>query len=781
MDSKEVIEFKRRFSMMLLSSKYITFKEYNRFLSDFSSLIAADLEDEAAKDIFNNGYEKIDYHNKRIIDKLLLENRDYFDNMFGESKERIILDDEQRRAILDEEDYTLIIAGAGAGKTTTMAAKVKYLIDKLGIEPSRIACISYTNKATEELEDRIKYEFNLPVDIMTFHSLGIRMIRKVFKNPLRPIAEKEQKEIIVNFVREILFPNKELLSKYVKTFNKYSYDSSRMFSKGFVGNYEKFGTFEEYFIDYKKRKQEINKDKLENIIAYRTEAYLRQVVPKTLKEESMRSRAEARIANFLFVNGIDYKYEEPYPEKVDEDRAYLPDFTIEVDGIPLYIEYFGLSSFYEGGSISSKNQKKYADIRLKKRAFHKLNKNNYIELDYKKVEEGEEIDYLKDLERQLARRNVKFKNRTNEEIYDQILDNNMAAEFFHFVDFVLEIIYNIKSSLNRSRCVDIIRNYIEKLDTSREVKTEKIEEANLVLKVYEYYQKELLPKNRIDFSDMIYYANKYMKSLPEGSNVLDYDYLIVDEYQDISLDRYYFARNISLLSNAKVIAVGDDWQTIFSFAGSRIDLFLKYNKLFPGAKQLYINNTYRSSQQLIDKAGSFIMKNPLQIKKKLLSIKNRRDPIKFYVYEDNQYEIVKNILTKIYRENKNHRVMILARKNKHIRKMLETTYFQEGIGTRVIFKDLPHMIIDAMSVHMAKGLSADEVIILNVTNVDFPCPEQDPVWISGLFKPSEFDEGFPNAEERRIFYVALTRTKNDVYLLIPKSKQSRSPFVNELL
>lgn len=779
--NNDVDYLKHTYNKMLLSNEYITYKKYHNFLNSNKQLFLANYKsDDVLKDIMSNGYIKIDYHNDRVIERKILENKEYFDNMFSSIDENIFLDEEQRKAIVNEEDYTLIIAGAGAGKTTTMAAKVKYLIDKCHVSPSKIAVISYTNKATEELEDRIRYDFNLPVNIMTFHSLGIKTIRKIFKTPIKPISEKEQREVIAKFVSEVLFNDKTLLTQYIKVFNKYIYNDQKMFARGFVENYSKFNTFQEYFNDYKRRKQFENRENLKAIIENKTEYYLKFGNPKTLKDEVMRSKAEAKIANFLFLNGIEYKYEEPYPEKVDEERAYLPDFTIEVNGSPVYIEYFGLSSYYKNGSITEKDKKKYADLRIKKRQFHKLKNNNYIELDYKKSENGVDIDYISDLKRQLKKMGVKFKPLSDALVYDQILNNNCMAEFYKFVDVMLELIGQIKSDVNRENATLVINKYIKSLNVSLDVKTSMFIEAKLFIKVYNYYQKELLPKNRIDFSDMIYYANKYMKGLSENSNILDYDYLIIDEYQDISLDRYFFARNVSLISNAKVTAVGDDWQTIFSFAGSRIDLFLKYNRLFPGAKQLFINNTYRSGQELINVAGNFIMKNPLQIKKRLISNKTHEHPFKFYVYENNQYEILRYLIGKIYKKNKNANIMILARKNKHIKAMFETPYFSEGVGTRVISNDFEDAIIDAMSVHSAKGLSADEVIILNVTNVDFPCPEKEGIWLSNLFKPNSYDEDYPYAEDRRIFYVALTRTKNDVYLLVPKKPSDRSFFIDEI-
>ena len=97
-------------------------------------------------------------------------------------------------------------------------------------------------------------------------------------------------------------------------------------------------------------------------------------------------------------------------------------------------------------------------------------------------------------------------------------------------------------------------------------------EANLFLEVYKFYENNLIPRGKIDFSDMIYYANKYITSLAKEKNILDYQYIVIDEYQDISIERYKFAKNLSLITNSKVVSVGDDWQTIFSLVVMRCRL-----------------------------------------------------------------------------------------------------------------------------------------------------------------------------------------------------------------
>ena len=116
------------FQKLLRTDKYITFKDYNTFIDKYQKDLENNNLNDLVKEIINNGYAYVEKHNNVFINRKLEEEKEYFDKMFDDIDPNIKLDDEQRKAILNDEDYSLIIAGAGAGKTTTMAAKVKYLI-----------------------------------------------------------------------------------------------------------------------------------------------------------------------------------------------------------------------------------------------------------------------------------------------------------------------------------------------------------------------------------------------------------------------------------------------------------------------------------------------------------------------------------------------------------------------------------------------------------------------------------------------------------------------------
>lgn len=289
-----------------------------------------------------------------------------------------------------------------------------------------------------------------------------------------------------------------------------------------------------------------------------------------------------------------------------------------------------------------------------------------------------------------------------------------------------------------------------------------------VIIIWDLYKIELLSQNEIDFDDMIIKAIHYLK---ENEICLEYRYIIIDEYQDSSLLRCKFIQTLSEKTTAKIMAVGDDFQSIYRFSGCDLEIFLNFANYFPNPDTLFITNTYRNSQELIDIAGSFIMKNKNQIQKQLNSSKHLEKPIKIIYYE-NPKEIFQKLLDYLFQKEKT-KILVLGRNRKDINSILSPKMF---------FKDgnyyYQNHSFSYMTVHQSKGLEEEIVIIIHLENsiMGFPNKlENDNVF--RFLNPNK--ESFAYEEERRLFYVALTRTKNENYLLVPKNKESI--FVKEIL
>ena len=712
----------------------------------------------------------IDKHNDKVLEKEYEKYKDYFANMYVGIDDNIHLDEEQIKAILADEDYSLIIAGAGTGKTTTMASKVKYLVDKKGINPSKILVMSFAKKATEELKKRIQIDFNIPATITTFHSLGLMYIREIFNNrKCFVVDENIRDEIFINYFEEEIFSNKEKLKDVMKIFDNII-SKENLFAQFLRNNYDKYETYNLLFEAYKNKKlEEANDIGLKDVVNGLLEKSLNREVVYTINGELVKSKGEAVIANFLFCNNIDYKYEKLYEELVNDRRTYRPDFTLNLAGEDVYVEYFGLSNYKES-EIST-----YEKIRKIKEDYHRINKTKFIKIDYKREE-----DLVQTLKSELLNMGFVLKPKTYEEIFMSILDNNKCALLFRFKYFLYKCIDLMKSYPNRSNIVEVVNKYILTLNNEEEKKAIK-RQFEYIYDFYIYYQKKLYGAvdYGFDFSDMIYYANKYIERVGRN-NKLNFEYIIIDEYQDISKDRYELTKKIARRNNSKLVAVGDDWQAIYGFSGSRVEYTYNFLKYFEGAKLFRITKTYRNSQSLVNYSGEFVMKNDVQIKKKLVSNKEIYKPVRFVKFEDGkEYEYLKKLILEINENFPSEHILILGRTNKIINRCFDDKELIDSIDTKIKYLGYEDIDIDGMTMHKSKGLTSDQVILIGLDQ-NFPSSKTSLFWLENLFRPLEMDEPIPFAEERRLFYVALTRTKNYVYLLINENKEKRSTFINEI-
>lgn len=264
------------------------------------------------------------------------------------------------------------------------------------------------------------------------------------------------------------------------------------------------------------------------------------------------------------------------------------------------------------------------------------------------------------------------------------------------------------------------------------------------------YNQELKSFNGFDFDDLILEATKVI------SKKSKYKHIIIDEFQDTSLIRFNLLNKIRVINNATLFCVGDDYQSIYHFSGSDINLFLKFKEYISDAKVMKLKYTYRNSQELINASTSFVMKNNKQLKKELISNKHIDKPIKF-IYYINPHKAFEKIYKIV--KNSSKSLLVLGRNNFDIKKFSK--------------KDIPEF----MSVHSSKGLEADNVILINMVDNIYGFPNK--LINSKLLEEIHpTDKSYIYAEERRLFYVALTRTKNYVYILVPIFKKSK--FIKEV-
>lgn len=697
----------------------------------------------------------------------------YLNHIFDKIDPNIKLDEEQKAAVLGDDKYSLVIAGAGTGKTTTVAAKVKYLVDIKHIDPQKILVMSYTKKATEELRRRINIDFNIPADVTTFHSLGYRYLR--YLNPdkkIIPLDNNTKNQIFLNYLKEKVFPYQNQLEEMMELFNDntitWENPSKHTYGPYFKEHFREFNSFDDYFASYIAKKISETKDIVDRVTRI-TDDLVNSEYPRTIKNERTKSKGEAIIANYLYCNNIDYTYEKVYDELVGDSKVYRPDFTVDIGGEKIYIEFFGLS----GNKLDNQS---YERIRRQKEAYHHLKNNKFIALDYKPNR-----GYLADLGKALESYGATLRPKSIEEIYHSLLEHNPLAEFFGLKDFLYETIEVIKNSEkihSGKEVMEICNKAILNTFPNRRIIMQK--QYAWLVDFWSYYNDARVNGNNeaIDFSDMI---KKPLLNLNElDPNLAKFDYIIVDEYQDISAVRYELLRATVDRCNAKLMVVGDDWQSIYSFMGGKIRYIYDFDFFFPNAKKYYITKTYRNSQSLINYAGKFIMRNNSQVKKSLVSSKNQPNPISLITYNKDDYiNTLKTLIKKIHQKHPNDSVLALTYTNFSIRTILKDNGLRDSAENKVSIKGIPNFYFDLMTIHKSKGLTYDWVIVMPLTN-RFPHDPISKFWINDLFRNNPEKEQIEYPEFRRLFYVAITRAKKKVIIICSEKKNWRSRYINEI-
>jgi DNA helicase-4 len=673
----------------------------------------------------------------------------YFDNIEGKK-----LDNQQRNALIIDEYSNLIIAGAGSGKTLTILGKVQYLIEQKKINPANILLLSFTKKTVEELNERLQ-KIELSAEATTFHKLGYGIIKKYHSDIPAVTNENTLSVVIKVYLQTDIFNDSKALQAYIQ------YVACYMNIPEEYDNYNSFGEKldTEKGIDFQTLK---SKCEPLNIISKTT--------LDTLQGERVKSVEELIIANFLYLNGIDYEYEKPYPFG---NTMYRPDFFLTEYNI--YIEHFGVDEHNRAKWLTPFNEKKYVEGMQLKRETHKTYNTKLIETY--SFYNRDNILLLK-LRVMLEAENVTFKPRDAKNIYSKVSvnDKNFGKE----INKLIESFINLSKS-KRLTHKSLMSLYSDRTKIRSDFMLERQEMfLQFVLPIIEKYDKSLKKRNEIDFNDMI---NKATDVIISNKPKYTYQYIIIDEYQDISFSRFNLIKEIRDLSGARLVCVGDDWQSIYRFAGSDISLFSNFDKYVGKYEQLLIEQTYRNSQSLIDITSKYVQKNPKQISKVPKSKKEPlADPIRFVHYKQEEIEEtfineVQNLVDKYGKKS----ILVLGRHSFDINDLIKLTpssriKYIERIDKLEItgFEDID---IKFLTVHRSKGTEADNVIVLNLKNhlLGFPNKMTDDPILSLLLND---DEEYRFAEERRLFYVALTRTKNEVILLIPSDI---SLFAEELL
>lgn len=688
---------------------------------------------------------------------------------------KIKLDDDQRRVILTDEDYCLVIAGAGAGKTTTVAAKVKYLVEKKNIDPSQILVVSFTNKAVQELRDKLNKDLKIDCPIATFHSTGNAILRKRSDEKLNIVDSSKLYFVIQDYFKNSILQNESLVNNLILFFASYfdapyeGNDLNNFFNKIAKSN---FATLRSDLNEFQCQVMDIRTKK-----------------SVTIQSEVMRSHQEVEIANFLYLNTIEYEYEPIYRYDIMYARKpYTPDFVIRQGEKVAYIEHFGITQDGKNDRYSNDQLETYKKAINDKIRLHQQHGTTLI---YTFSQYADKRSLTEHLQEELESHGFALTPRSNKEIMEKLVSSEENRYIRKLVNLICRFIGNFKT--NGYTVDEFNRMY----HSTQNVRTRLF--LDICQDCFLEYERYLKENNAVDFEDMINESARLLREVKEMKQKLDFKYIIVDEYQDISRQRFDLVTALSDVTDAKIIAVGDDWQSIYAFSGSDITLFTKFEEKMGYAKLLKIVKTYRNSQEVIDIAGNFIQKNDAQISKELKSPKNITDPVIIYTYDgtrkkanDNNksganYAIahaVEVALEQIIEYNKEEgkpedsSILLLGRFGFDGDRLEKSGLFEYvSRGNKIKSVKYPKLNITFMTAHASKGLGYDNVIVVNGRNETYGFPskiEDDPV-LSFVIKG---DRSIDYAEERRLFYVAMTRTKNRVFFIAPE--QNPSEFLLEI-
>ncbi len=687
---------------------------------------------------FGNINRFVKQHNDIVIKSLLDTHKDFFDHCL-----KYPLDKQQRRSIVSEEDNCLVVSSAGSGKTSSIIGKVKYLTEIKGIAPHKILLISYTNKAAAELTERMATN---GLRGYTFHKLAIDIIGQT--TGIKPSICDNTDSLFVDIYHTLL-GNKDFKNSIVEYFIDYQANET----------------------DWEQRKNE-RREKLSEQKNVQLKAMFPDMDGRTIY---VRSEQEQKICFVLSSLGVQFRYEEPYEHPLANEMhsQYRPDFSIyfKQEGITkrIYLEHFGIDEHGlvpawfakdKGITYEEANQKYNDGITWKKAAHEKFG----TQLLVTSSADFHYSDIRNKLRKLLNDAGVPIQEKTDEELYDLVLPKGSKQEKA-FIRLVVTFVTLVKSSCES---VKEILERAKNADDERSIFIIK----NIFQPVYERYISALRDSNQIDFTDAILQATEICRT----SHPVEYAYIIVDEFQDISVDRYNFLKVLREGNPpAKLYCVGDDWQSIYRFSGSDMALFNQFPEYFGATEINKIETTYRFGEPLVSLSSCFIQRNKAQIQKNIHSFSPKmKTELEFCPYDRHDYcNTIAQLVASIPSDKS---IFLLGR---YSFDDYYLSFMYQGIkeGNRFYYV-IGGRKIEFLTVHKSKGLEADYVILLQCNKDTYGFPSlvsDDPVLNYVLTK----NDQFPYGEERRLFYVAITRAK--IKTLVLYDKRFPSVFVDEFL
>ena len=675
-------------------------------------------------------FESISMAASQLRQNLMGYNHQYVQRAISEHSKLLVeelrLDGAQRDATVRDDERNIVIAAAGSGKTRTLVARVRYLLE-CRMTPTNILAITFTNKATEEMEDRLKqmgvpvaFQESEGVSVSTLHALGKRILQAETPRPISIADERWTDSLVASALRDAREArDQQLASLY-------------------------FNAILNFHRDLDERTPALGVD-----LTYRT-----------LRGEHVRSIGERIIANFLFTHHVPYKYEAKASwAQVGAGRtAYNPDFTLLDTGA--CIEYWGID---RAGNVPPEWKTSSAQynqgIAYKRGEFQRIGKKLIEFYDYERKEGTLEAA----IEARLTSTGIQLRSMTLADL-EKILGDTK------YIGTVIE--RKLVGFIENARS---FRMSTEQILQRLKSATPRVHHfGNLGVAVLQRYERELASEGRIDFSDMLHRAADIIQK--GASSLPKFDHILVDEFQDTSAPMARLVNALVGTSHAHLFAVGDDWQAIYGFAGGDVDHIVNFESHFGPASQTMLDTNYRSPAIIVETGAALIARNPSQIPKQVVISSPERGEAFIHEVPDDDSAIVNKAIQLVQDERKrvgSDEILVLSRTN-HLIKGISEGCQRYGIPVANPNRDISGVRI--LSAHKGKGLEASVVVVVNASDHLFGFPSK--VENSDVLEPVRMNAGNDQAEERRLFYVAVTRARKRLHLI---SRQGHpSPYIAEI-
>lgn len=661
------------------------------------------------------------------------------------------LNEKQKEAIVSDAKRLLVLAGAGAGKTKTLLEKIKYLIDEKGVKSSEILAITFTKNAANEMLDRLiisadktgtykkillnktisiekknNYRYNFSKNYNWINNLTIKTFHAFCFKILKDYGVNE-------FDNQFkILENKKYTTEALVKFSAPE-TSFEIFHKLLIENCNNNNEYLldlkryilDYFVDFSRQKKYRHYTPYDNHKLY-----------STLNGTQVRSKSEQFIADWLFRRNIEFVYE---PEVIIQDFNFHPDFFIPSANI--FIEHVSNRSyptknkeeqFRKGNILYVKTfEAQTKDSALFSHTLDQIIKNRLPENYNKKIK----LSYL--------------------EAFNgyQVYIKDFIVQIMQITDMIKVENYRLKTILNKAikDQHERVRNFFK-----------------LAIPIIEKYKKYCTNKSYLDFNDLISTSISLLKNNLDISSFFHnrFKYILVDEFQDVNNLQVALLK-LLITNKTQLFCVGDDWQSIYGFRGSNVNYIINFKRHFKNANLIKLKYNYRSIQNIVEASSEVIKNNKYKIEKEIVASRKSTNKITVYAGNDvsENVEFAVNEVKKLLDDDyKNEDILFLYRRTK-----MYSDYYNA-------FK-LEGLKVQAKTIHSAKGLEAKVVFVIGLKEGYGGFPD---IWLADrifqVVKKSNHD--LLLEEERRLFYVAITRAKDKLFLLTEKGNESS--FIREI-